>query len=329
MQAKLAFYNELVSVIMYFIAAITFFFVVQIMIAGELSPFYVHVLFVVCFASVIGIRHFINGNFLIYMAAHFTLFATLIAIPVQSVMFIVFAVYLISMTFWSVSYWKKPQAEADGNIPWVSVTLFIISYIYAFVSHHDVLKNYLLVTGSLYLLLFLVRYYLKGIYDLSNNRLISKRLPMMQIIRSDTYLFGILLAITAITMVMANLIDLDNLLYVIGDGLISILRVLIKSFFIILTWIADLISNVNADGLESLWDELSKAFMEEETGSKLLNMILSMVKIAVTVLFLLWILRGMNIKIRQFLKDNTLPMDRVERIRKKEKGLNGFSENIF
>ena len=151
---------------------------------------------------------------------------------------------------------------------------------------------------------------------------------MMQIIRSDTYLFGILLAITAITMVMANLIDLDNLLYVIGDGLISILRVLIKSFFIILTWIADLISNVNADGLESLWDELSKAFMEEETGSKLLNMILSMVKIAVTVLFLLWILRGMNIKIRQFLKDNTLPMDRVERIRKKEKGLNVFAENI-
>ena len=44
-------------------------------------------------------------------------------------------------------------------------------------------------------------------------------------------------------------------------------------------------------------------------------------KILITVLFLLWVGKGMNNKIRNYLKDNILPTDRVEKIRIKDKSL--------
>ena len=328
MQQKIAHYSEIISVIMHFMAAITFFVVVQIVISGELSPFYIHILFVMCFFAVIGIRLFINGNFLIYMIAHFTLYLTLLTIPIQSVMFIVFAVYLIALTMWSVSYWKTGEVSGSGQIPWVTITLFVLSYIYSFVSHHDILKNYLLVTGYVYLLLFLLGFYLKGAYDLSGNRLMHKQLPLAQIIKTNSYMIGVLLAITALAMILANVIDMDNLLYVIGDGIIAILRVLIKGFFIILTWFANLLKNMGFGDMESLWDALGKAVTEDNTGSRILNMIFSVIKIGLTVLFLMWVGRGLNIRIRRYLNDNTLPMDRVERIRSKDNGLKMIVESI-
>ena len=328
MQLKLMCYNEIVSVIMHFITAITFFLVVQIVIAGELSPFYVHLLFVVCFMAVIGIRLYINGNFLIYMIAHFTLYLTLFAIPIDSVMFIVFAVYLVALTAWSVSYWKGRTIDESGRIPWVPIVIFVISYIYSFVSHHEVLRSYLLVIGCVYMLLFLVRFYLRGLYDLANNQLLHKRLPLMQIIRSNSYLVGMVLLIIILAMVIAAAINADDLLYVIADAFIVLLRVLIKGLFAILTWFANLFRNADVMDLGSLWDALGKALLEENAGSKLLNMILAIIKIAITVLFLIWVVRGMNIRIRSFLKDNNLPTDRVERIRVKERGLEMLVERI-
>ena len=328
MQSRLMNYNEIVSVVMHFLAAITFFLVVQIVIAGELSSLYVHMLFVMCFMAVIGIRLFINGNFLIYMIAHFTLYLTLFTIPLQSVMFIVFAVYLVALTVWSVSYWKGNELADNGRVPWATIILFAISYIYSFVSHHEVLRNYLLVTGCVYMLLFLLRFYIKGLYDLANNQLLHKQLPLSQIAKSNSYLVGMLFVVITFAMLLAAAIKMDDLLYVIGDALIVVLRILIKGFFIILAWIADMLKNMGFDDIGSLWDALGKAVMEENAGSKLIRMILAFIKIAITVLFLIWVGRGMNIKLRQFLNDNTLPTDRVERIRVREKGLQMLTDRI-
>ena len=178
------------------------------------------------------------------------------------------------------------------------------------------------------MLLFLVRFYLRGLFDLANNQLLHKRLPLMQIIRSNSYLVGMLLVIVTLSMILAAAINVDDLLYVIADAFIVVLRVVIKAFFAILTWIANLFKNADTTDLESLWDALGKALLEENAGSKLLNMILAIIKIAITVLFLIWIGRGMNIRIRNFLKDNNLPTDRVEKIRIKESSLQMIVDRI-
>lgn len=328
MQGKISIYNEIVSVIMNFIAGISFFMTAQVIILGGPGPFYVQGLFVMIFAAVMVIRHFVNANFLIYMMAHFTLFLALFCIPIQNVMFIVFAVYLVIMTGWSVSYWKNNGEKNWGDVPWVSVVLLCISYIYAFVTHHDLFKNYLLVVGSIYFLLVLIRLYLKGLSELSRNQLYHKQLPLKQIVRTNSYMIGVVAAFTVLAMIMANIINLDNLLYVIADGLIVALRVVIKGFFIFLTWLADLFKDMDYSGIENLWDSLGNAVKEEGLVSKLLNFILAALKILVTGAFLFWAVRSMNIRIRHYLKDNNLPTDKVERVRTKESGLKMLVENL-
>lgn len=329
MQGKISLYNEIVSAVMHFIAGLSFFLTSQMIILGGPGPLYVQVIFVLVFASVMVIRHFINGNFLIYTIAHLTLFLTLFTIPVQSVMFIVFAAYLIIMTAWSVTYWRNNGEKTEGNVPWAAVILFCITYIYAFVDHHNILKNYLLVTGCIYFLLFMVRLYLHGLYGLSKDRLFHKQLPFTQIVRTNSYMIGVVIAFTAIAMIVAAIINLDDLLYVIADGFIVILRVVIKSFFIVLTWVANLFKNVDYTGIERLWDDLGNALSEDGLVSKILNLIFAALKILITAVFLMWLARGMNIKIRQYLKDNILPTDKVERIRTKENGFKTTVEKII
>lgn len=321
MTSKISFYNEIVSTLMNFLAGITFFWTAQIVVLGGLSALYIQVLFLVCYISVIAIRHFINGNFLIYMIAHFTLYLTLLTIPVLNVMFIIFAAYLIIMTGWSVSYWRGNDFKKNGDIPWLPVTLLCISYIYAFVSHHNLLKNYIFVVGCIYLLLFIIRLYIKGLYDLSGSRLFHRQLPLIQIIRTNSYMIGALVIIMALSMILANIINLDDLLYIIGDFLVAMLRVLIKGLFMFLTWIADLFKNADIMDIGSILDALGEEIREEGLVSKILNFIWALFKIGVTLLFIYYVGRGMNIKIRQYLKDNNLPMDKVEHIRIRENGL--------
>ena len=321
MVSKISYCSEIIMNIMSFMAAITFFFVVQMIVLGGLGPLFIQGLFVLSFAAVIVIRLLINGNFIIYMAAHLTLFLTLAAIPVRSIIFIVFAIYLIVLTIRSVSYWKNNGMKKEVEIPWLTVGLFVISYIYAYVTHHNLLTDYLLVVGSLYLLLYMVRLYLKGIADIAGNRLFYKQLPLSQIVKTNSFMVGGVVVITALAMFLAVLIDADDLIYVIGDGLIVIIRVLLKGFFVVLTWIADLFKNVDYTGIEQLWEELGNVVTKEGLVSKIIRLILAALKILITVLFLLWVGKGMNNKIRNYLKDNILPTDRVEKIRIKDKSL--------
>lgn len=329
MSAKISIYNEIISSVMHFIAGITFFLTAQIMILGGLAAFYVQLLFVICYIAVILIRHFINGNFLIYMLAHGTLYVTLLVIPVSSVMFILFAVFLAILTAWSVSYWRHNGTGNTAAVPWLSVTILCISYIYAFVTHHDLLKIFILVVGCVYMLLFMVKFYLKGVYDISGNRLYHKQLPLKQIIKTNSYMIGILIVIMALSMILANIINLDNLLYDIGDFLLAVIRFLIKGLFIVLTWIADLFKNADIMDIGSVLDALGKEVEEEGLVSKILDFLWAVIKITLTLLFILYVTKNMNSKIRQYLKDNTLSTDKAEFMKMRENGLKMAVSNIM
>ena len=329
MSAKISVYNEIISSVMHFIAGITFFLTAQIMILGGLAAFYVQLLFVICYIAVILIRHFINGNFLIYMLAHGTLYVTLLVIPVSSVMFILFAVFLAILTAWSVSYWRHNGTGNTAAVPWLSVTILCISYIYAFVTHHDLLKIFILVVGCVYMLLFMVKFYLKGVYDISGNRLYHKQLPLKQIIKTNSYMIGILIVIMALSMILANIINLDNLLYDIGDFLLAVIRFLIKGLFIVLTWIADLFKNADIMDIGSVLDALGKEVEEEGLVSKILDFLWAVIKITLTLLFILYVTKNMNSKIRQYLKDNTISTDKAEFMKMRENGLKMAVSNIM
>jgi hypothetical protein len=142
-------------------------------------------------------------------------------------------------------------------------------------------------------------------------------------------MIGILIAIMELSMILANIINLDNLLYDIGDFLLAVIRFLIKGLFIVLTWIADLFKNADIMDIGSVLDALGKEVEEEGLVSKILDFLWAVIKITLTLLFILYVTKNMNSKIRQYLKDNTLSTDKTEFMKMRENGLKMAVSNIM
>ena len=329
MSQKIGFYNEIIYSVMQLLAGISFFFSAQIITTGCMSPLYVQILFVLCYVAVIVIRHYINGNLLIYMLAHLTLFSTLMVIDLADVMFIIFAVYLILMTVGSIIYWHKNGMMDNVNVSWISFVLLCVSYIYAFLNGYNLLKNYILIAGCIYMLLYMIRLYLKGLYDLSKNQLLHKQLPLAQITKSNSYIIGMLIVIMALSMLIAVAINLDGLLYIIGDFLMTVLRVLIKGIINLFTIVAKLLKNHDIAETGSLWDGIGKEIGEEGLISKIFNFIMALLKILFSLYVIYRLGKGMSSGIAKLLSGNNLPFDKVECIKVKENGIKQTVKNII
>ncbi len=324
MSQKIELYNEIMHYVMQFLAGISFFLTAQIITAGHMSPLYVQILFVLCYVAVIVIRHYINGNLLIYMLSHLTLFSTLLVIDLADVMFITFAVYLILITVGSIIYWNNKGIMDSVNVSWISFVLLCVSYIYAFLNGYNLLKNYILIAGCIYMLLYMIRLYLKGLYDLSKNQLLHKQLPLAQIAKSNSYIIGMLIVIMALSMLIAVAINLDGLLYIIGDFLMTILRILIKGMINLFTIIAKLLKNHDIPA-GSLWNGMGNEIGEEGLISKIINFIMALLKILFSLYVIYRLGKGMSSGIAKLLSGNNLPFDKVERIKVKE---NGFKQTV-
>lgn len=318
MSNKINLCGEIISQTMHFIISLTLFIVAQTVLVGVPAPFYMQVLFLLCYGGIVVIRYYVNANFIIFMLAHVTLFTTLFLIPVSDVMFIVFAVFFVVMTIQSVMFWKNNGKTDKGEVPWFSIITFCISYIYAYVDGHNLLKGYLFVMGVFFLLLFMANFYVESLYKLSKNTMFHSHLPLKQIVKTNSAIIGLIIAVTFLAIMLANVINMDHLIYNIGDGIIVVIRFLLRSLFAILMWFAGLFEGDRVVDLGSLVDSLGMVVKEENLISKILNILFAVIKIAATALFITWVLRGANKRVRKYLKDNVLPTDKVTTVKQKE-----------
>ncbi|MBE5924420.1 MAG: hypothetical protein E7271_08135 [Lachnospiraceae bacterium] len=329
MSNKIDLCGNIISQTMHFIISLTLFIVAQTVLIGVPAPFYMQMMFLLCYSAIIVIRYLVNANFLIYMIAHVTLYTTLFLIPVSSLMFIVFAVFFVAMTVQSVMFWKKNGNVDKSEVPWFSIVVFCISYIYAYVDGHNLLRIYLLVTGVLFLLMFMANFYVESLYQLSKNTMFHSHLPLQQIVKTNSVIIALIIAVTFMTILLANIIDLDHLIYNIGDGIVAVIRVFLRSLFAILSWFASLFEGDRVVDLGSLVDSFSNIVKEESFISKLLNVLFAVIKIVATSFFVLWVLRGANKRVRQYLKDNVLPTDKVTSVKAKEPESRDIIKHVF
>lgn len=314
MNNKILLANEIITLANHFVLCMFFFIVAQVLILGAPAQWYYQLLFVFYLGVTIAIRLFITSTFFIYMGLHLVLFGTIYFLPLNNLLTIECIIYLLILTLQSADFWKRNGYRQNASLPWPSVLAMFCFYIYAIATHQSMLCTIIYIIGTVYLLLYLARLYLTGLYELANSKTNMSRLPLKQIVKTNSTLVGLILAIIAITILLANIFNLDNTLFAIGNGLIIILRYIIAGFIAFFTWIGNLFHNAGLGG--DTTDSLGNAFSNLQPEASLLTTIFDMLfKIFQCVVFgliIFWIFRGMYRISKRFLLQNMQSGDHVE-----------------
>lgn len=314
MNNKILFANEAVTLTTHFVLCMFSFVVAQILILGNPAPWYEQLIFIVYFGIAIAIRLLITSTFFIYMGLHLVLFGTIFFLPINLLLTIESFILLLILTLQSIDFWKRNGYRQNASVPWPSVMTMFGFYIYAIATHHQMLCNFIYIIGSVYLLLYLARLYLTGLYELANSKTNIKCLPLKQIVRTNSILVGLIITIIGIAIVLANIFNLDNVILNIGQGLLVILRYVIAGIIAVFTWLGNLLKGASPGSNDA--DGLFEIFSGIRPKTSLLTVILDIIfKFLQCVVFgflLFWIFRGMYRIARKFLMKNLQSGDHVE-----------------
>lgn len=314
MNNKILFANEAVTLATHFVLCMFSFVIAQILILGAPAPWYDQLIFIVYFGIAIAIRLLITSTFFIYIGLHLFLFGTVYFLPINMLLTIECIIFLLILTLQSIDFWKRNGYRQNASVPWPSVMVMFGFYIYAITTHQQMLCNFIYISGSVYLLLYLARLYLTGLYELSNSKTNIKRLPLTQIVKTNSTLVGLIIAIIAIAIFLANIFNLDNIIFSIGQGLLIILKYIAAGFSAVLTWFGNLLKGASLSGGDG--GSLAKIFTDLRPETSLLTTILDILfKVMQCVIFgllLFWIFRGMYRISRKFLLQNMQSGDHVE-----------------
>lgn len=326
MNNKILFANEAVTLATHFVLCMFSFVIAQILILGNPAPWYDQLIFIIYFGIAIAIRLLITSTFFIYIGLHLLLFATVYFLPINLLLTIECVILLLVLTLQSIDFWKRNGYRQNASVPWPSVMVMFGFYIYAIATHNQMLCNFIYIIGSVYLLLYLARLYLTGLYTLVNSKTNLNRLPLKQIVNTNSTLVGLIIAIIGIAILLANILNLDNTIFAIGQGLLIILRYITAGVTALFTWLENLLKGASPGGNEG--NGLAEIFSNIKPTSSLITTILDIIfKLLQCVVFgflLFWIFRGMYRISKKFLMSNLQSGDHVEGLVKDKK-----DEHVF
>lgn len=321
MNNKILFANEAVTLATHFVLCMFSFVVAQILILGKPAPWYAQLIFIAYFGIAIAIRLLITNIFFIYIGLHLILFGTVYFLSVNLLLTIEYIIFLFVLTLQSIDFWKRNGYRQDTTIPWPSVMAMFAFYIYAIATHHQMLCNFIYIIGSVYLLLYLARLYLTGLYELANSKFSIKRLPLKQIVKTNSTLVGLIITIIGIAILLANIFNLDDVILNIGQGLLIIFRYIIAGMNAIFTWLNSLLKGTNLDsgGGDGIFEIFSRMRPEPSLLSTILDVIFKLSHCILFGFLLFGIFRGMYRIVRNFLMQNLQLGDHVEGLAKSKR----------
>lgn len=321
MNNKILFANEAATLATHFVICMFSFVVAQILILGEPAHWYEQLIFIAYFGIAIAIRLLITNTFFIYLGLHLLLFGTIYFLPVNLLLTIECVIFLCILTLQSIDFWKRNGYRQNASVPWPSLMAMFGFYIYAIATHNQMLCNFIYILGTVYLLLYLARLYLTGLYELANSKTNIKRLPLAQIVKTNSTLVGIVIVLTAITIFLVNILNLDNTIFNIGKGLLVILKYIVAGIMALLTWLGSLLKNASLSSGEG--DSLAEVFANMRPEASLLttifDILFKIMQCAVFGLLLFWIFRGMYRISKKFLLQNLQSGDHVEGLAENKK----------
>ena len=312
MNNKILLATEAVTLAIQFILCMFLFLTAQILILGAPAPWYEQCVFVAYLGIAVLIRLLITNSFLIYIGLHLFLYSTILILPFSLFMTIESSIYLTFLMIQSIDFWRRNGYKQNTTVPWPSICVMLGFYIFAIITKNALLCNLIYILGSVYLLLYLARLYLTGLYNMANDKTATRQFPLDQVTRINSIMILLILSITAITITLANLINLDHIIISMGHGRLMLAKYVI-AFFIFL-W--SLISRFFHGGQDTEQMPDSDLFHTAKTDPTLFAIIFDILfkifECAMFGLMIYWIFRGLYRLSRKFMLRNLLDQDHVE-----------------
>ncbi|MBR6223122.1 MAG: hypothetical protein IKQ71_06760 [Lachnospiraceae bacterium] len=320
MEEKITLANEIVSVTMHFIGCMTFFVIFQILMLGEASPLFMQAMFPLFFGITFAIRLLIKESYLIYVGLHIFLFTTLFLLPHNFLMFSEYVIYLTMLTVHGIAYWRGIKYKANTGFSLIPFTFMCFFYIYAYITHESLQMIILTIGGTIYLLLFLARLYLNGLYVLSHDKINADNMPLSQITLSNSTIIGVILFVAAISLLIADLINADSLLFTLTGGLAAVLSFIGSIIAIFFKWISCIFGGEGMfAGMADLFDKINEEANKNNIVARIIDIIFALIFIAIAIFITSRIFKIIYGFASSILKKNNLSTDTIEMITRKKK----------
>lgn len=292
-----------------------FFVVAQVLFLGNPAPWYYQLLFFAYLAFAVAIRLLITDTFFIFLGLHIFLFCSVYLIPMNLLLTIECSVYLFILTCQSISFWRRNGYRQNTSLPWPSLFAMFCFYIYAIFTHREHLCTIIYIMGIVYLLLYLAKLYTTGLYEMATSKISVRRLPLTQIVKTNSSIVGLIIGIIAIAIMLANIFNLDETIYTIIKCFLIVLHYISAGIAAFFSWIYNLLSPGASETRQDA-AALSEVFANLKPSTSLLATIIEIIfyifQCIVFGLLIFWIFRGMYRMIRLFLMRNLQTDDTVE-----------------
>ena len=312
---KILYVNEGITLANHFVLCMFFFVVAQVLLLGDSEPWYYQLLFFVYLAFAVAIRLLITDTFFIFLGLHIFLFCSVYFIPMNLLLTIECTIYLFILTCQSISFWKQNGYRQNTSLPWPSLLAMFCFYIYAIFTHREHLCLIIYIMGTVYLLLYLAKLYTTGLYKMATSKISVSRLPLAQIVKTNSSIVGLIIGIIAITILLANIFNLDETIHTIVKCFLILLHYISAGIAAFFSWIYNLLFSGASESRQAQ-SSLAEVFANLKPSTSLLATIIEIIfyifQCIVFGLLIFWIIRGMYRMIKLFLMRNLQTDDTVE-----------------
>ena len=315
MNNKILLATEAVTLAIQFVLCMFLFLTAQILILGTPAPWYEQCVFFVYLGVAIAIRLLITNSFLIFIGLHLFLVSSIFVLPFSLLMTIESGIYLTFLILQSVDFWKRNGYRQNTTVPWPSVCVMLGFYLFAILTKNTLLCNVIYILGSVYLLLYLARLYLTGLYHMANDKTATKQFPLDQVTRINSTMILLILAVTAITIALANIVNLDHIVISIGRGLLVIAKYIIAIFVYLWSLISRFFhGSSDPDVLPD--SDLFRSLKQEPTLLAILfDILFKIFECVMFSLMIFWIFKSLYRLSKKFMLRNLLDQDHIEGLR--------------
>lgn len=248
----------------------------------------------------------------LYILLHSILFlpVCIMSFPGSCYQYLYLAV-LIAENIRGILIWKRSTEKPYEEAPWALYLVVTILYILTLVYHLSFLSNLIYYCGISMVLIHFIRLSLEGIGNMLSRFQHATSVPTVKIILTSSVMSGFTYLSFFILAIALHSFSFDKYLYLIGDYIAKLVKV-ISRFLIYIIGILRALFSVESHIEENPTDEELKAALEAVKEPSLLAKILEGIVIAIALLFTLYLLYCLFVYVvKIFLKRYTRDSDQI------------------
>lgn len=184
----------------------------------------------------------------LYFVLHGIVLLPILCIPYPSTCYKILYIVLFAFEFSHACYiWRAGSDPVYNELPWFLFLVVTILYIGGRILHQDTFANYVYVIGLALILLHFIRYFIYGLTQMFQESEHTTSMPTRKIMLTNTSLLGILLFFFLALGLFIQVLHLDHFLFLVGDALLKILRVVIQFLLYLVALLRMLLSSNQSD----------------------------------------------------------------------------------